>query len=211
MEQLNDDQVNLILNRIVADGVTDNDLQNDLLDHYCCFIEERLLPGFDFEAVYNLAFKNITPNGMQEIQHELYFILNFNKLTTMKRIIYLFGFITVFFFSTAVLFKMLHWEGGPALMLTSFVLVIITSVILFSNSLKHWQSHSFTYNTRVTTGFVSALFIAVGMIFKLLHYAGGDVQLIAGVLLLNLVFLPLFFYGLYKQATYNAAKTIINS
>ena len=211
MGQLNDNQVTLILDRIIADGVTDHDLQNELLDHYCCFIEERLLPGADFETVYDIAFQSITPNGMHEIQQELYFILNFNKQTIMKRIIYLSGFITVFFISTGIMFKTLHWPGGPGLVLISLFLVIIMSAILFSNSLNHWKSHSRMYNTRVVTGFVSALLIADGIIFKLLHFAGGSLQVVTGVFLLNLVYLPILFYGLYKQAMENSLKTVVNS
>ena len=211
MEQLSDSQITLILERIKVSGVIDNDLQNDLLDHYCCFIEARMLPGADFETVYNIAFENITPNGMQEIQHELYFIFNFNKQTIMKRIIYLFGFITVFFISTGIMFKTLHWPGGAVLILMCPFLVIITSAILFLNSLKHWKSHSRLYNTRVVTGFMSALLIANGLIFRLLHLAGGALQVVTGVFLLNLVFLPIFFYGLYKQAVEATPKTMINS
>jgi hypothetical protein len=209
--ELNDKQITLILDRIIADGVTDNRLQNDLLDHYCCFIEERLLPEADFETVYELAFQNITPNGMNEIQQELYFIINFNKQTTMKRIIYLFGFITVFCFSTGIMFKTLHWPYGADLILISLCLVIVTSATLFLNSLKNWKLHSRIYNTRIVTGFLSALLIADGSIFKLLHYAGGTIQMVAGAFLFNLVFLPIFFYGLYKQSIENTSKATINS
>ncbi len=211
MAQLDDGQVILILDRIIADGVTDKYLQNDLLDHYCCYVEERLLPGVDFETVYDIAFQNITPNGMKEIQQELYFILNFNKQTIMKRIIYLFGFITLFFISTGIMFKILHWPGGADLMLISPFLVMVLSAILFLNSLRHWKSHSRMYNTRVVTGFVSALLIGDGIIFKLLHFPWGAFQVVTGVFLLNLVYLPILFYGLYKQAIENASKALINS
>jgi len=208
MAQLNDNQVTLILDRIIADGVTDTNLQNDLLDHYCCFIEERLSVGDDFESVYKIAFQNITPNGMHEIQQELYFILNFNKQTIMKRIIYLFGFLTVFFISTSILFKTFHWDYASVLVLICPFLVVITATILFCNSLKHWKSHSRVYNTRVVTGFLSALLISDGIIFSLNHFPYGHIQVFAGVLLLNLVFLPIFFYGLYKQGIENISKPL---
>jgi len=211
MEQLNNNQVTLILDRIIADGVTDKNLQNDLLDHYCCFIEERLLSEDDFEEVYNTAFQIITPNGMQEIQRELYFMLNFNKQTIMKRIIYLSGFITVFFISTSIMFKTSHWPGANILVLISTLLVIVTSAILLYNSLQHWKSNSSMHNTRVLTGFISALFIGDGLIFKLYHYAGGTFQIAIGVCLLNLIYLPILFYGLYKQTTDNSSKTPVNS
>ena len=73
MVQLNDTQVAVILDRIIADGITNTDLQNGLLDHYCCHIEEKMSSGCDFEKAYNNAFTAITPNGMHEIQEELFF------------------------------------------------------------------------------------------------------------------------------------------
>jgi hypothetical protein len=207
MEQLSASQVTLIFDRIIAGGVTDPGLQNDLLDHYCCFIEEKLNAGINFELAYSIAFQTITPNGMQEIQEELYFILNFNQQTIMKRIIYFSGFLTVFCISTLIMFKTMHWPGASVLYLVTFLLVIATAIILFSNSMKHWKSHTAVYNARVVAGFIAALLISVGSIFKSLHYPTASIQITAGVLLLNLIFLPIFFYQLYQQATANIAKS----
>jgi hypothetical protein len=208
MEQLNNDQVTIILDRIIADGVSNNDLQNGLLDHYCCFIEERLATGLDFESAYAIAFQNITPNGMHEIQEELYFILNFNKQTIMKRIIYFFGFLTAFFISTGIVFKNLHWPGNPIVLSTGFILLIFTAVILLFNSLKHRKSHTSGYNARVIVGFIAALLIAAGNIFRLFEMKGGAILFVLGMGLLNFVFLPMFFYYLYQKAAENTSKTM---
>ncbi|MEO7214443.1 MAG: hypothetical protein ABIR72_24180 [Mucilaginibacter sp.] len=209
MQQLNDGQVMIILNRVIADGVTDNNLQNELLDHYCCFIEEILVTGADFESAYNIAFRAITPNGMREIQEELYLILNYNQQTNMKRIIYLSSFLTVFCISTVIMFKTMHWSGASILFQIALFLIITTAVILFSNSIKHWKSHTLGYNIRVVAGFIAALLISVGAIFKSLHYPTAGFQIVTGVLLLNLVFLPMFFYRLYRGVILNTSK--INS
>jgi hypothetical protein len=206
MGQLNDEQTMMILDQIAADGVTDNDLQNELLDHYCCFIEEILLTGADFESAYKIAFQAITPNGMHEIQEELYFILNHKQQTIMKRTIYFSGFLTVFCISTLIMFKTMHWPGASILFVAAFLSVIATAIILFSNSIKHWRSHTAGYNVRVVTGFISALLISVGAIFKSLHYPTAGAQVVAGVLLLNLIFLPLFFYHLYHGEITNTSK-----
>ena len=196
----------IILDHIIADGVTDNDLQNELLDHYSCFIEELLLTGADFESAYKIAFQAITPNGMHEIQEELDFILNHKQQTIMKRIIYFSCFLTVFCISTVIMFKTMHWPGASILFLAAFFLVIATAIILFSNSIKHWRSHTAGYNVRVVTGFISALLISVGAIFKSLHYPTAGAQVVAGVLLLNLIFLPMFFYHLYQGKIINTSK-----
>ena len=90
---LSDEQVDIILQRIINDGVANVSLQNDLLDHYCCFIEADMQPGNNFETAYDKAFQAITPNGMYEIQEELNFLLTIKKQTNMIRVIYGFGFL----------------------------------------------------------------------------------------------------------------------
>jgi hypothetical protein len=206
MKPLSEQQVTLICDRIAGDGVTDRNLQNGLLDHYCCFIEELLLTGVDFESAYKMAFQAITPNGIHEIQEELYFILNFKQQTIMKRAIYFSCFLTLFCMSTLVMFKTMHWPGASILFQVAFLSVIASAIILFSNSLAHWKSHTAAYNTRVVTGFISALLISAGSIFKSLHYPTAGIQIVAGCLLLNLIFLPLFFNHLYRGAITNTSK-----
>ncbi len=208
MISLSEQQVTLILDRITGDGVTDTELRNDLLDHYCCFVEERMEAGQHFDLAYNEAFNKISPNGMWEIQDELNFILNFKQQTIMKTMIYGSGFLAAFCVSTGIMFKTLHWDWAAALgfLLAGLLSLIVTIVSLLSNSIKHIKTHTPAYTFRVFAGFIAALLIAVGSIFKLLRYPTADMQLVVGLALLNLVFLPLFFYQLYKKAMANSIK-----
>lgn len=49
-----------------------------------------------------------------------------------------------------------------------------------------------------STGFLGALVLTLGTVFKILHYPGANVMFIVGLLLLLLVFVPLFTYNRYK-------------
>ena len=208
MAPLSDAQVDLTIDRIVAGGVTDTGLQNELLDHYCCFIEEKLNAGLDFELAYSIAFQTITPNGMQEIQEQLYFILNFNQQTIMKRFIYGFGFLAVFCLSTGTMFRSMHWAGTAYFMFPGYLFLALTAVLLFSSAMQHRASHTAGYNIRVVTGFIAALLIGIGGLFKILLYPTANLQMLAGMVLLNFVFMPMFFYHLYQQAMANTAKNV---
>ena len=200
MPQLSEEQEELIRQRIVADGVSNRGLQNDLLDHYCCYIEAEMDKGADFDKAFNQAFRAITPNGMHEIQEELFFLLTFKTQTNMKRIIYGSGFLAAFFISIGLLCKTLHWPYGNQAMFLGFCALILTSIALFVNSTKFVKSHSTTYNIRTWVGFLSAFLISSGSIFKMLHYPGANMQILAGMLPLTFVFIPMFFYNLYKQS-----------
>ena len=126
----------------------------------------------------------------------------------MKRIIYCLSFLTAFFISTGILFKMMHWPGNPIVLSTGFILLTFTAINLLFNSLKHRKFHTTVYNARVIIGFMSALLIASGGVFGILHMARWDVQITIGMALLNFIFLPMFFYHLYQKAVENTSKTM---
>ena len=201
MVQLSDEQVDIIEQRINKDGVTTNTLQRGLLDHYCCFIEEAMdSEKIDFETAYGLAFKAITPNGMHEIQEELFFLLTFKKQTNMKRIIYGAGFIAAFCISMGLLFKILHWPGAQVMLFTGFGALIVTLSALLTQSFRHLKNYATGYKVRMFAGVIGGVLVASGSMFKILYFPGANIQTVLGMFILNFVFLPLFFLQLYKQS-----------
>jgi len=200
MVQLSDEQVETILQRIRAGGVTNTGLQNDLLDHYCCFIEEELDKGSTFDTAYLHAFKTITPNGIHEIQEELFFLLTFKTQTNMKRIIYGSGFLATFLISMGLMFKTVHLPYGNETLFGGFCALIITSFALGINALKFLNKHSLGYNIRTAAGFISSFLISAGSLFKMLHYPGANLQIEIGMTLLSFVFIPMLFWRMYHQA-----------
>jgi hypothetical protein len=49
-------------------------------------------------------------------------------------------------------------------------------------------------------GFLAFFSIFTGILFKIMHWPGASVSLVLGVLLLNVGFLPMFFYDRYKRS-----------
>ncbi len=199
MEQLSDQQIDMVLDRINT-GITDANLQNGLLDHYCCYIEEAMSTGCGFEVAYDRAFKAITPNGTQEIQEELFFLLTFKTQTNMKRIVYGAGCFAAFCISSGYMCRYFHWFGGAEVLEVGFVFLMITVVTILVNAIKHIKIHSPAYNFRVFIGLLAGMLVSFGNLFKLHSLHGGNVLIILGMFILNFLFLPLFFFHLYKQS-----------
>lgn len=200
MAQLSDEQVDLICQRIAGDGVVTGALQQDLLDHYCCYIEEELDNGSTFDKAYQEAFLAITPNGMHEIEEELFFLLTFKKQTNMKRLIYGAGFLSAFGICMGMLFKILHWPGAAVILFSGFSALIITMGALLIHSMVHIGKYPTDYKVRIFAGFIAGLLIASGSMFKMLYYPTANMQLLLGMVILNFIFLPMFFYQLYRQS-----------
>ncbi len=53
MYLITDKQIDFILDDIRARGIGMEELQNDLLDHICCIIEQKLEANGDFEQCYS--------------------------------------------------------------------------------------------------------------------------------------------------------------
>ena len=200
MEPLSDIHTETVLSRIRKSGVTSPDLVNGMLDHYCCIIEREMDCGADFEQAYSIAYARINPGGMAEIQEELFFLLTFKKQITMQRIIYGCGFTAAFGISMGLLFKILHWPGATVVLTTGFVALLLTSLGLLYKSITQVSKNTRLGNIRAFSGLFAAFFIAMGSIFKYLYYPGANIQILFGMLLLNLVFMPLLFWQMYKNS-----------
>src|SRR5690606_31130331 len=102
-------------------------LKEDLLDHFCCFIEARIAKGASFEAALQDAFREICPNGLDEIQKETIYLLNYKTNLIMKRVMYAVGLAASIAMSIGFLFRILHWPGGNNI----FIFGLLPFVFIF--------------------------------------------------------------------------------
>jgi hypothetical protein len=74
MPTLTDDQVDYILNDIRAHGIRLEDLQDNLLDHICILVEQRLEEGGDFGELYAAIIPSFYRNELYELEEEALFL-----------------------------------------------------------------------------------------------------------------------------------------
>jgi hypothetical protein len=79
-------------------------MKEDLIDHFCCAIEEEMRNGLNFKKSYDMAYQNICPDGFDEIQHETIFLLTFKKIKAMKRLVYVSGYLSAIGITTLIIF-----------------------------------------------------------------------------------------------------------
>ncbi len=54
--------------------------------------------------------------------------------------------------------------------------------------------------TMYVIGFIATFLTTTGLLFKLQHWQGASIILILGIMLINLGFLPMYFYDKYKRS-----------
>lgn len=202
MEQLSDEQVDWISKQLYQDGSISRGLELELLDHFCCYIEAQMEGGIKFQQAFDMAFEAIAPNGTADIQSELDFLLNHDFQPTMKKIIYISGFVFSFSFSLNMLFRQMQWESGVFYFMTFFSLVIFLLPSIAIMAYRNRKMLSILDKFRMTLGVLSGMALGTGMIFKSFHFPTSNMLITIGTLMFAVGFLPIFFFQLYKRSNF---------
>ncbi|WP_338765067.1 hypothetical protein WAF17_00885 [Bernardetia sp. ABR2-2B] len=201
MVTLNENQVELICEHLFRNPLQDTDLQDSLLDHFCCFVESKMSEGFSFEESIKEASVSIAPNGVGEIEEELFFIIHFKTQITMKRILYFSSFLVAFSLSFSFLFKALHWPYANILLqLGNIILLFFALPSLVILAFKNKNSLETMDKIRLSIGILAGGLISTGMIFKGLHFPYASILFVVGCAVFSCLFLPIFFYQLYQKS-----------
>lgn len=200
MEAFNKTHVELITQRIKNGGINNEALAADLLDHYCCIVEEEMSKGKPFEVAYRNAWNSINPGGLNELEEELFFLIHLNKQITMNRLKYLGGFFAATFIAVGFLFYILHWPGGKAISIMGYGSLLFTCIFMLVMSFKKYGSGHKQEKFRLITGNLTGIFIATGSLFKAFWFPGANILLVTGFFILVILYLPAFFYHSYKRS-----------
>lgn len=199
---LSDEHTHKIQAEIDKSRITIQSLKEDLLDHFCCFVEEEMKWGSSFHEAYLKATKQICPNGFDEIQKETIFLLNSKKIMTMKKALYFIGLGSAMSMSLGFLFRILHMPGADQLTyygLFVFALLFLPMLAIFQY--KNTFSKIISERLKAIFGICSAILIAVGVLLKMQALSSvGNILLIVGILLFTFGYLPSLFFRMYKKS-----------
>lgn len=200
MSKLTDEQIDFIVTQINNSQIESSELREDLVDHFCCVIEEYIKQGMNFEKSYNKAYQIVCPNGFDEIYQETILLLTSKKIIIMKKLLYLIGFITTIFLTTSFLFKALHWPfAGLLLLISAFLLILVLLPLIFLYFYRKQFSEYVSYKLKYLFGYLGVALFLTASLLKVFHWPGSGVLLVLSVAVINFGFLPFLFYRLYKK------------
>lgn len=114
----------------------------------------------------------------------------------MKNNIYLLGILVTISLIVGGVFKINHWAGASIILTVSifFFLLVFLPVALINNYRANGKKKKELYYA----AFITLFFIFLAAIFKILHWPGASVLLVAGILMPIVLFLPVYLY-FYKR------------
>jgi len=201
MSKLSDNQVEYIEQQVQNSQIESEELKEDLIDHFCCVIEDYMNQGKSFEDSYNKAYEIVCPNGFDEIYKETLLLLSSKNILAMKKSMYILGFIAAVIWTTSLLFKLLHWPGaGVLIILGAFMLIFVLLPVIALYFYKKEFSQYISYKLKYILGFVGLGLFLLGIVGKIMHWPGWPVTLVVAIATINFGFLPFLFYRLYKKS-----------
>ncbi|GAB3218267.1 hypothetical protein J0A67_02405 [Algoriphagus aestuariicola] len=198
---LEDKEVSFIKGEIEKSKISISELKDDLLDHFCCFIENELNKGRSFESSYVKALNHICPDGFDEIQKETIYLLNSKKIIAMKRIMYLIGLLASMSMTLGWLFKYLNWKGGGDMLTYGMIFFLVLFLpMLAINRYKMTLSGVLSEKLKIIFGFSGAIVTGLGVILRTSGMQYGTLIVIVGALIIAFGFLPFLFFRMYRKS-----------
>jgi len=211
MLSLTEEQITFIENDIRVRGITSPDLSIDLLDHICCLIENEFDEYRNFETVHQQTLLLFGEKGLKEIQDETNRLLTFKHYYFMNTTMKISGYVSSMMILIGSIFKFQHWPGANVLILSGvFFLTTLFLPLLFILKFKSSEENNRSIVLSII-GFIAAILICLGILFRILHWPGARTMTIAGSMLLILGYLPIYILSIYKNTTnkINASATVI--
>jgi len=209
MYQLSDKETEVIRQRIIQSGLSNQGLQDDLLDHFCCFVEDKMSEGADFEATYKEAFQAITPDGMYDIETELITLLTLNKQIGMKRIISITGALSALLLTAGIILKYMFAPGAAVLITLGIgiaTMIFVPVVCIYKIREKQNVPDKLLWGI----GSIFAMVLAFSVLFKVQHWPGANMLGVVSLAILLALFLPVYFFaGIRNAAT--RTNTVVSS
>ncbi len=209
MVELSKEQVDYILSDIKSNGIVNEDLQYNLLDHICCLLERELSDPSEFEAHYPKVLPRFFKRELVEIQEETDLLLTFKNYYAMKRVMLTSGIASAGLFTIGALFKALQIPGASiVLVLGMVILSFVFFPVLFTLKFKEEKEKRSRITLAVATVF--GILISLSVMFKLMHWPGANMMWLVALGILFFLFLPLhFFSGIRKPES--KTNTIVSS
>lgn len=195
MVELSEAQIELVSAYIKQNGVAQEELHDDLLDHVCTSMESRMQQGESFEEAFQYTLSLFGPGGLKQVQNETFELLT-EMNATMKKVTFGFGLTSTFLLLAGTIFKLMHWPGANIMfMMGAVILALIYLPLILRHKLKESPNNEAILHI---SGFVGLAFTTVGTLFKIMHWPGASALLMFGMGVLAFLYVPIYFYRKYQ-------------
>lgn len=192
-----DNNIDVIRKDIINRGLTYEPLIDDIIDHLCCMIEEKMEKGNSFNKSYEESINSIGENRLPEIQHQTLLLLN-KKHQKMKKLTYFLGLAAAILLLFGAVSKYMHWPGA-GIELTLGLLVIILGFLPLYFIVTYREQTEKKNIIYPITGYITIAVLLIGAVFKIQHWPAAGTVTNIGLAILIIGFVPLYIVNAFQK------------
>lgn len=207
--RLTETQIGIIRSYVSSSGIRLKTLQDDVVDHLCCVLEQSKNEHLSFEEQLQKSTEELAPDGLSNLERQTVYLLNHKKILYMKKLMYLVGLGSSMALAIGVCFRILNWKGGSELLIygfLSFTLLFLPMTII--DRLRVRIQKSLSLKLQYLMGSLSAILAGVAVLLKILHLPGADQMLLIAAITFSFGFLPFLFFTNYRKAVQRTFSNI---
>lgn len=198
MIALSEEIIEKVAEDLRKNGIETEDLINNLLDHICCILEEELHDLSEFEHKYPSILSRFYKQKLSELEEETQQLLTFKNYYAMKKTMLSCGALVSFSFIVGAFLKYMHWPGAAPFLLSAIVLfsfVFLPLMII----LKMRESSAKRSKLVLILGMITGILASISVLFKLMWWPGANILSVLSLLMLMLIFLPVYFFTGFRN------------
>lgn len=190
---ISEEQRNIVKGLLELQGVTFKPLQEEMIDHICCDVEDRMTQGVSFDDALRSVLHDVPEDHFRTIQKNV--MNTINKQFTWSQWL---SHAALAMLLGSSIFKILHLQFGGVLLFLSFGLMAAS--LLISTASGIYMNREKRGALRVMGVIIGVILLLTAYSFRILHLSGADqlgllaVIVIIGSLLANTLFV-------YRNAT----------
>ncbi len=89
---------------LIKEGIHDESLLADLVDHLCCTIEHEMENGVCFERAFSISVNLLSAEKVGKIEDDFKYLLTIKTKTMFRKMAYSFGYLSLMLAVSAILF-----------------------------------------------------------------------------------------------------------
>lgn len=188
MPELSLGDIGQITRDVRREEISFSHLADELIDHICCDVEEKMRDGMSFGDAYRIVRARMGHGRLREIQKETLYAVD-TKYRNMKNTMKISGIAGTVLLGFAALFKIMHWPGAGIILtlgglLLAFVFMPSALVVLWKET--HNTKKLFLY----ISAFLAVMFFIAGVVFKVQHWPGAGIIMILSAFCGAVLFIP---------------------
>jgi hypothetical protein len=194
--KLSRNEIDFIKDDVKKSEISFSHLEEELVDHLCCMVEELINDGYSFDKAFNSVRKEVGMDSLKAIEIQTLILIN-KKFHAMKQTMKISGIIGLSAIVISSLMKIMHWPGANIILTLGFATLLLAYLPALSLTLKKEKILKRKMQLSYV-GIITAFVLLLSLLFSIMNWPFGD-YLRAISWAMMLVFLIMLYSNVMKS------------